>query len=129
DLGLDTISTGSTIACAMKLSERGYILEDIRFGDGEILDELVQQIGHRVGIGDRLAEGSYRFASRYGHPELSMRVKGLEMLGYDPRGGARAGSRVCNLCLGRMPCVRQHAVSRGIGCSREARSIGRHRKS
>lgn len=86
DLGLDTISTGSTIACAMELSERGYIPEDIRFGDGEMLAELVQQIGHRVGIGDRLAEGSYRFASRYGHPELSMSVKGLEMPGYDPRG-------------------------------------------
>ncbi|RPJ50568.1 MAG: aldehyde ferredoxin oxidoreductase, partial [Methanobacteriota archaeon] len=86
DYGLDTISTGSTIACAMEFSERGYIPDDIRFGDGDRVIELVQQIGRREGIGDQLAEGSYRFAARYGHQEISMSVKGLEMPGYDPRG-------------------------------------------
>ncbi|KUG20476.1 MAG: aldehyde ferredoxin oxidoreductase family protein [Methanomicrobiaceae archaeon] len=86
DLGLDTISTGATIACAMEMSERGYIPERIAFGDGEMMLSLVHRIAYREGIGDELAEGSYRFAERYGHPELSMSVKKQELPAYDPRG-------------------------------------------
>jgi aldehyde:ferredoxin oxidoreductase len=85
-LGLDTISTGSTIACAMELSGRGHIRENIRFGDDDAIVDLVRLIGYREGIGDALAEGSLRFATAAGHPELSMSVKGLELPGYDPRG-------------------------------------------
>jgi len=86
ELGLDTVSTGSTIACAMELSSRGYIGEDIRFGDERAIVNLVRLIGYREGIGDALAEGSLRFAGVAGHPELSMSVKGQELPGYDPRG-------------------------------------------
>ncbi len=86
DLGLDTISCGATIACAMELSEKGFLKEKIRFGDGRAVADLVRMIGYREGIGDDLAEGSLRFAARYGHPEFSMSVKGQEMPGYDPRG-------------------------------------------
>ncbi len=86
DLGLDTISTGSTIACAMELSEKGYIDEEIRFGDAERMVDLVRRIGYRDGIGDELAEGSFRFARKHGHPELSMSVKRQELPAYDPRG-------------------------------------------
>ena len=86
ELGLDTISTGSTIACAMELSARGYIREDIRFGDDQAVVNLVRLMGYREGIGDALAEGSFRFASAAGHPELSMSVKRQELPGYDPRG-------------------------------------------
>ncbi len=86
ELGLDTISTGVTIACAMELSQRGYCPNTISFGDGEVVFELVKKIASREGIGDEMAEGSYRFASRYGHPELSMSVKKQELPAYDPRG-------------------------------------------
>ena len=86
DLGLDTISTGSTIACAMELSEKGYIDDEVRFGDAEQMLDLVRRIGRRDGIGDELAEGSFRFARRHGHPELSMSVKRQELPAYDPRG-------------------------------------------
>jgi len=86
ELGLDTVSTGSTIACAMELSARGYIGENIRFGDGHAVTDLARMIGYREGIGDALAEGSFRFAAAAGHPELSMSVKGQELPGYDPRG-------------------------------------------
>ena len=86
DLGLDTISTGSTIACAMELSEKGYIDDEVRFGDAEQMVDLVRRIGSRDGIGDELAEGSFRFARRHGHPELSMSVKRQELPAYDPRG-------------------------------------------
>jgi len=86
DLGLDTISTGSTIGCAMELAELGHIESDLRFGRADLLTSTVADIAYRRGLGDELAEGSRRFAARYGAPELSMSVKGLEMPAYDPRG-------------------------------------------
>jgi len=86
ELGLDTISAGSTIACAMELSERGLLDSDLRFGRAELLLETVEAIAYRRGLGDLLAEGSYRLAERCGVPELSMSVKKLEMPAYDPRG-------------------------------------------
>lgn len=86
NLGLDTISAGSTIACAMELSEKGYIDEEVRFGDAEQMVDLVRRIAYRDGIGDELAEGSFRFARKHGHPELSMSVKRQELPAYDPRG-------------------------------------------
>lgn len=86
DLGLDAISAGVTIACAMELSEKGYIKEKIRFGDAEKIVELTKMMAYRQGIGDELADGSYRFAEKYGHPELSMSVKKMELPAYDPRG-------------------------------------------
>ena len=91
DYGLDGISAGVTIACAMELYEKGYIPEKdvpfpIRFGDGDTVVKLVPIMGERKGIiGDLLAEGSYRLAEHYGHPELSMSVKKQEMPAYDPR--------------------------------------------
>jgi len=86
ELGLDTISTGATIACTMELSEKGYIDETIRFGDAEAMHDLVRRIGYREGIGDDLTEGSLRFARKHGHPEASMSVKRQELPDYDPRG-------------------------------------------
>lgn len=86
EYGLDTISTGSTIACAMELASAGYYPSGPKFGDAEAIVNLVRLIGERTGVGNELAEGSLRFAKRHGHPEFSMTVKGLEMPGYDPRG-------------------------------------------
>jgi aldehyde:ferredoxin oxidoreductase len=91
ELGLDTISTGATIACAMDLSGQGHLPERIRFGDRDAVVDLVRKIGYREGIGDAMAEGSYRFALRNGHPEYSLSVKGQEIPGYDPRGLAGQG--------------------------------------
>ncbi|HEX8992643.1 MAG TPA: aldehyde ferredoxin oxidoreductase family protein [Anaerolineales bacterium] len=86
DLGLDTISAGSTIACAMELSERGYMDSDLRFGRADQLAPTVEAMAHRRDIGSDLADGSLRLATKYGHPELSMSAKGLEFPAYDPRG-------------------------------------------
>lgn len=91
ELGLDTISTGNTIGCAMELSKKGLISEKISFGDGKIIQELTKDIAYRKGLGDRLAEGSLRFTQSLGHPELSMSVKGLELPAYDPRGAQAQG--------------------------------------
>ncbi len=91
EMGMDTISVGVTIACTMELYEKGYIPEKdipfpIRFGDKYAMVKLVQMIAAREGIGDLLAEGSYRLADYYGHPEISMSVKGQELPALHPQG-------------------------------------------
>ncbi len=86
DLGLDTISTGSTIACAMELSKKGYMDSDLRFGRADLLAPVIEALAYRRDIGADLADGSLRLATKHGHPELSMSSKGLEMPAYDPRG-------------------------------------------
>ncbi|MEJ2724206.1 MAG: aldehyde ferredoxin oxidoreductase N-terminal domain-containing protein [Deltaproteobacteria bacterium] len=62
--GLDTISTGSYIAWAMELFQRGIIDQKsthmpLSWGDGQIISELIQQIAFRRGFGHILAEGPY----------------------------------------------------------------------
>jgi aldehyde:ferredoxin oxidoreductase len=86
DLGLDTISMGNTIGCAMELAEKGFIKEDIGFGQTDQLLELIRATAYRSGIGADMADGSFRMAKKYGAPELSMSVKKLELPAYDPRG-------------------------------------------
>ena len=81
ELGLDTISTGGTIAWAMEAGLAGWL----RFGDRDAALRAIELIGAREGIGDLLAEGSRRAAARHGSPELAMHVKGLELPGYEPR--------------------------------------------
>lgn len=91
ELGLDTITMGSTIACAMELYEKGYIkLEDLQgmdlsFGKAASLVDAVWRTAYKAGFGKFLALGSKRLAETFGAPELSMTVKGLEMPAYDPR--------------------------------------------
>jgi len=92
DYGIDTISAGATIACAMELYQRGLITDDdldgppLEFGSGEAVVEWSRKMGAAEGFGAKLAQGSYRLAESCGHPELSMSVKKLEMPAYDPRG-------------------------------------------
>ena len=85
-LGLDTISTGGTIGCAMELAERGLLNSELRFGRADLLLSTIEDIAYRRGQGALLAEGSRRLALRCEAPDLAMQVKGLEMPGYDPRG-------------------------------------------
>jgi aldehyde:ferredoxin oxidoreductase len=86
DLGLDTISAGVTIACAMELSEKGYLGSELRFGRGDLLAPTLEEMAQRRGLGAELADGSLSLATKYNHPELSMSVKGMEMPAYDARG-------------------------------------------
>lgn len=90
-LGLDPITMGATIACAMELYEKGYITNDdlggkeLKFGDADCILEWTEKTGYREGFGDLLALGSYRLAEKFGHPEFSMTVKKQEMPAYDGR--------------------------------------------
>ena len=86
DLGLDTISMGNTIGCAMELAEKGLMEVELGFGQADKLLGLIRDTAYRRGIGVEMAEGSYRMAEKHGAPQLSMSVKKLEMPAYDPRG-------------------------------------------
>jgi aldehyde:ferredoxin oxidoreductase len=88
ELGIDTISTGGTIAFAMECVERGWLDEPwLTFGSGDALWRAIDLIGSRHGLGDLLAEGSRRAAHAIGHDSIAIapQVKGLEMPGYEPR--------------------------------------------
>ncbi|MFN3762661.1 MAG: aldehyde ferredoxin oxidoreductase family protein [Anaerolineae bacterium] len=89
--GLDTISTGGTIALACELMEQGILTPadtgglDLRFGDAETVHRLILMIALREGFGDVLAEGSAALAARYGVPERAVVVNRLEVPMHDPR--------------------------------------------
>jgi aldehyde:ferredoxin oxidoreductase len=88
ELGIDTISTGGTIAWAMECAERGLVEAPwLRFGDGAAVLRAVDEIGSRTGLGDVLAEGSRRAAASVGRGSeaFAVHVKGMEMPGYEPR--------------------------------------------
>ena len=87
-LGIDTISTGATIAFAMECAERGLLDEPgLCFGNADQLLSLVERIARRDGLGDLLAEGTRRAAVAIGGdaPDFAPHVKGLELPGYEPR--------------------------------------------
>jgi aldehyde:ferredoxin oxidoreductase len=89
--GLDTISVGSTIALACELAERGVLDADavgdltLRYGDAALVHKLIGMIAKREGFGDLLAEGNRALAARFGVPELSATVNGLEVPMHDAR--------------------------------------------
>ncbi len=85
-LGLDTISTSSVIAAYIEMAEKSLIEADIRFGDSQKIEELINKIAAREGIGREMALGAKEFASSKGYPELAMQVKGLDLPAFDPRG-------------------------------------------
>lgn len=90
--GIDPISFGSTVAAAMELYEIGAINEkdtggiELRFGSAEALCRVAELTARGEGFGIDIGLGSKRLCEKYGHPELSMTVKGQEFPAYDPRG-------------------------------------------
>jgi len=90
DFGLDTISTGTTIAFAMECHQRGLLEDDrhsLAWGDAESLLGLIKDIANRRDLGDLLAEGS-RYAGEEiggGAERLAMHVKGMELPRQEPR--------------------------------------------
>ena len=92
DMGMDPISYGSTVGCAMELYEKGKIPKEklagleLKFGNPQAIVELAWKTAYRDGFGNDIALGAKRLAEKYGAPELAMQVKGLELPAYDPRG-------------------------------------------
>jgi len=90
--GFDPITFGATVAAAMELFEIGAITTEhtggveLKFGAAAALTWAAEQVATGEGFGADLALGSKRLCEKYGHPELSMTVKGQEFPAYDPRG-------------------------------------------
>ena len=86
EYGMDTISMGGVLGYMMSLSKEGLITEDIPFGDGDVILELIQKTAFREGIGDRLAEGVKELSTIYNNTYHAVHVLGLEPPAYDGRG-------------------------------------------
>lgn len=88
ELGLDTISTGATIAFAMECAERGLIeAPDLRFGNHQTLLPTIADIAAKRGLGEWLSQGTRMAAEHIGEgsEDFAPHVKGLELPGYEPR--------------------------------------------
>jgi aldehyde:ferredoxin oxidoreductase len=91
--GLDTISTGATIAFAMECFEKGILTKEttegleLTFGNHDVLPILTEKIAKREGFGNFLAEGSKRCADQLGEKAipLFMGVKGQELPAHMPQ--------------------------------------------
>lgn len=95
EMGVDTISAGVTVAYAIECYEKGILTKEdtggleLKFGDGDILYELLEKICRREGwLGNLLAEGVMRASDVIGSGSkfFAMHFKGLELAGHSPRG-------------------------------------------
>lgn len=92
ELGMDPISLGGSIAAAMELFDIGALNTehtgglDLKFGSAEAMVKVTELVGRGEGIGRDIGMGSMRLCEKYGHPDLSMSVKGQEFAAYDGRG-------------------------------------------
>ena len=99
ELGLDTISSGVTIAFAMELFEKGILTKEdtdgleLTFGNDDAMLKIIQKMAFREGIGDLLADGAKAAAEKIGKgaEKYAMHVKGLELPAYDVRGAKAHG--------------------------------------
>ena len=92
-LGHSGINCPNTMGYAAELYQRGILTEDdigfkLEWGDTEAFDRLAHMMAHREGVGDILAEGTYRAALKIAEmkglkPEELLRyaihVKGIEI--------------------------------------------------
>ena len=89
--GMDPISFGATIGAVMELYEMGVLSKeqlgvDAPFGSAAALAAFAEMTAKGEGFGKEIGQGSKRLCTKYGHPELSMSVKGQEFPAYDSRG-------------------------------------------
>jgi aldehyde:ferredoxin oxidoreductase len=97
DMGMDTISSGVTIAWAMEAFEKGDLTEadtdgvKIEWGNMDtVINTILPKMAKREGrLGSLLAEGSAAVAKKIGKDSISYTTqsKGLEAPMHDPRGG------------------------------------------
>jgi aldehyde:ferredoxin oxidoreductase len=92
-LGLDILTTAESISWAMELHEKGLLTSeeadglDLSWGNGETILALIEKIANREGFGDVLADGTRISAKKLGRGmDLTMQVKGLDIIMADPRG-------------------------------------------
>jgi len=91
ETGMDTISTGSTLAWVMEASEKGLVKSNLKFGSPEGVSEALHDIAYGRGFGKDMGEGVRALSQKYGGEDFAIHVKGLEMAAYDPRGAFGQG--------------------------------------
>ena len=91
ELGMDTVSFGSSVGFAMELNEKGLWDNGLCFGDCKDLESLAVEVAHRAGKWAVLAEGVRRISEIYGGSEFAIQTKGLEFVAYEPRGAQGLG--------------------------------------
>ena len=89
--GYDPITFGATVGAVMELYEMGVLTKEqigieAPFGSAKALAFLAEKVSSGEGFGKEVGLGSKRLCEKYGHPELSMSVKGQEFPAYDGRG-------------------------------------------
>jgi len=89
EYGFDAINTGNVLAFAAELYQRGILTKedldgiDLRWGNTDAFAQLLEKIARREGIGDILAEGTYRAALKLGElkkmdlTKYAVQVKGI----------------------------------------------------
>jgi aldehyde:ferredoxin oxidoreductase len=97
DLGMDTISSGVTIAWAMEAFEKGDLTKEdcdgieLKWGDlATVIDKVLPALAKKEGkLGALLAEGSVAAAKKTGKGSIDYTThsKGMEAPMHDPRGG------------------------------------------
>ncbi len=92
-LGMDILTVSECISWAMELYEKGMLTReetdglDLSWGNGDAMLTLIEKISRREGFGDILADGSKAAAEKLGKGlDLTMQVKGLDLIMADPRG-------------------------------------------
>jgi aldehyde:ferredoxin oxidoreductase len=89
--GMDTMSTGGTLAFAMHLADAGVVDLGVQFGKTDNLEAIIRKIAYREGVGDILAEGTRKMSEKYGQGEHAIHVKGMELAAYNPRNAVGQG--------------------------------------
>lgn len=89
--GMDPISFGATVGAVMEMYGMGVLTKEkigieAPFGSAQALVFLAEATAKGEGFGKELGTGSKRLCAKYGHPDLSMTVKGQEFPAYDGRG-------------------------------------------
>ena len=89
--GMDPITFGATVGAVMELYNLGVLTKeqlgiDASFGSARALAYFAEITAKGEGFGKEIGMGSKRLCTKYGHPDLSMSVKGQEFPAYDGRG-------------------------------------------
>src|SRR5512140_496382 len=79
--GMDPISFGATVGAVMELYDMGVLTKeqlgiDAKFGSAEALTHFAEITVKGEGFGKEIAQGSKPLTAKYGHPGLSMSLKG-----------------------------------------------------
>jgi len=92
-LGIDILTTSECISWAMELYSKGMLTKDeidgldLTWGNEAATLALIEKIAKREGFGDILADGPKAAAIKLGKGlDLTMQVKGLDLIMADPRG-------------------------------------------